>query len=781
MMDFLHTFISDFRLCFRNKVLTFINIFGLAGGLSICLFLLTYICFEFSYDKQYKDVDRIYRALSKVEYQGKIGCTPRCKRNLRSALLEEVPEVEYVAQIYPEWKYFRNEDRSAKYLEGGALVDSTFFDIFDCKSIYGDLSKAFTQPRQCVLTSSLATKLFGKDVDPTGRFVDDGEPNSCQVIAVIEDFPPNSHFDFEFLMSMPSSITEYEGCEFFTYLKFREGTQLKKAVEKCNGVNRKLLERHFGDRPTGSELEPLTSIRLSTLADWDLKDGPGMTAILFMCSIGLLVLFIAVSNFVALFMVQGEKRSKEICVRKTCGARRKNIILLIFKETGGITFIAFLLAVLFYYLFKGFYINFLSVDIPDVFDLKSIWFYCIILYLFTSFIAGIYPALYLSRLQPIELIRNSEQRKYRLTATSVMIQISIVLFCISTLWIVVKQLRFTMELPFGYETENVLVYNLGMREDHVNLIKEELSSYPEIISVGASQGGPVHENSGSGFYLADQDESEYILADEERVGAGYFETLGIPLVEGRLFTGRIVEDCSHVVLSETMVKAMQLTDPIGQAIRMGQREFTVIGVVKDTRYGSARKQPGNKVYTSYQNGFSRLYVRFQEGQYEKVCRLVEDVLDKHGWELPVNKELLKDNIMAAHAEEDRLIHILTLGGVLAVFLAFLGLVALYHFVARQRSKEIAIRRVAGADTTHILILMIKRMVIMAIPVLFFGGLAAVLVTRYWLEGFVFAIRMPFEVFIYTVLGVLIWIALLVCISSWETIIRNPVEALKTGE
>ena len=446
-----------------------------------------------------------------------------------------------------------------------------------------------------------------------------------------------------------------------------------------------------------------------------------MVKILFMTCIGLLILFIAVGNFVALFMVQGEKRSKEICVRKTSGASRKNIIFLLFKETCGVTFIAFLLAILIYYLFKEFYMNFLSVYIPDVFDLKSVWFYCIILYLFTSFIAGIYPALHLSRFQPIELIRNSERRKYRLTAASVMIQISIVLFCVATLWIVIKQLKFTIEIPFGYETKNVLFYTVDMQENQVTIIKEELASYPEIISIGASQGGPVYENSGSGFRLADQDESEEISGDEERVGVDYFETLGIPLVDGRLFAGQVVEDYPHVILSESMVKAMHLSDPIGQSIKMGQREFTVIGVVRDTRYGSARMLSGNKVYTSYWNKFSRLYVRYQEGQYEKACRSVENALNKYGWGVPITKTHLKDQIAMEYEEEYRLVHMLTLGGILAVFLAFLGLLALYHCVASQKSKEIAIRRIAGADVSHILILMVKRMLIMAIPAVLLGG------------------------------------------------------------
>lgn len=782
-MNFFRAFCRSVRFCFRNKSLTFINIFGLGMGLVVAMFLLVYLSFEFSYDKHFSDSDRIYRVLSIWEEGNEKEYLPVCLRDFSARVAQDIPEVEAVAQLLRADKVLRRVDKSEEFNFMGYDVDSSFFKVFDFEKIYGELEGIFTEPGQCVVVRSASEKIFGKGVNPVGQYVEEGEKQACRIVAVIEDVPLNSHFRFGVLNSMPSNVETYDGLEFFTYLKFRKNIDIPAAVDKCDALNKKMLEDQFASDVAcfGSVTEPIASLHTSTLADFDLSPTNKLSGLFVVILVGVLILGIAISNFISLFMIQGEKRSLEVGIRKVGGASRWEIVSMLFGETLLITFLAFALALVLFCFFSGYLASLLNIYIPHLsWNSGDIWVGFIWLYVVTVLCAGSYPAWNLSRSQPAELIRKSVVRKFRLTVASVIVQFSVVIFCVSSLWIVMRQLDYVMKQPFGFETENMMCFYAGMNRAQGASISTELLTHSCVLGAGLSLGPVDNPNSGGGIRRIGQSKREEISVDECNIGVGYLEALEIPLLAGRGFTGQAENDQADVILSEAAVKALQLEEPVvgRKVILCNGEESTVIGVTRDCRYGSARMGMGKVIYSSYRDVFYRLYVRFRPGEYKEAREVVETVLKKHFPGIPVSMSLLKDDIACNYIQDRLVARTLEYGVILTVVLALLGLVALCGFVARQKSKEISIRRVSGAYIDDIITCMLRYILWRVVPAVPVGIAASYLIMKHWLNEFQLAMVIPWWIYGATIIIILLAVVAVVVLRSWKAATANPVEALK---
>lgn len=783
-MNFFRAFCRTVRFCFRNKSLTFINIFGLGMGLAVTMFLLVYLSFELSYDRHFSDSDRIYRVLSIWEEENETEYLPICLRDFSARVTQDIPEVEAVAQLFRADKVLRRVDKPEEFNFIGYNVDSLFFKVFDFKKVYGELEGIFTEPGQCVLVRSAAEKIFGKGVNPVGQYLDVGGKQACRIVAVIEDVPFNSHFKFGVLSSMPSNVEAYGGLEFFTYLKFREDIDIPGAVDKCDALNKKLLEDLFASDVArfGSVTEPLASLHTSTLADFDLSPTNKLSGLFFVILVGVLILGIAISNFISLFMIQGEKRSLEVGIRKVGGASRWQIVGMLFGETLLITFLAFALALALFCFLSESLAGLLNIYIPHLsWNSWDIWVGFAWLYVVTVLCAGSYPAWNLSRSQPVELIGKSVVRKFRLTVASVIVQFSVVIFCVSALWVVMRQLDYVMKQPFGFATENVMCFYARMNRAQGASISAELLTHSCVLGAGLSRGAVDDQDSGGGIRRVGQSEREEISVNERNIGIGYLEALEIPLLAGRGFTGQAENDQADVILSETAVKALQLDEPVvGRKVILANGDvFTVIGVARDCRYGSARRGIGKVIYSSYRDVFYRLYVRFRPGEYKEAREVTEAALKKHFPEILVGMSFLKDDIALNYTQDRLVARMLEYGVILTVVLALLGLVALCGFVARQKSKEISIRRVSGAYIDDILIYMLRYILWRIIPAIPVGVAVSYFVMSRWLSEFQFAITISWWIYGMTIMVILLSVAAVVFLRSWKIATTNPVEALKS--
>lgn len=659
------------------------------------------------------------------------------------------------------------------------MVDSTFFNIFSFPFVYGIEAQALHSPRQCVLTRTSAQKLFGAGLNPVGRSVVVGDNKMPYVVtAVVEDVPLNTHFQFDLLVSMESEINDMDSPGFLTYLKLKEGTNEKEALNKCNVLHKELLNDWFGEYGWECEsyMEPLASLHTSTKSRWDLTPKADLSNLFFVILIVIFILGIALSNFISLYMIQGEKRAVEIGIRKIGGAKRGIIAGMLFRETFFVTFIAFGLAVGLFYCCSGLLSTLLNIPLHMGGMGVFMWIGFGALYLFTAFLGGCYPAFYLSGFEPVNLIRKSVFRKYRLTSASVVVQFSIVIFCVSALFIVWRQLDYVQNRSKGYNSDNLLNTYVPVNKAQYEGIKSELSVYPGIVSVGVSSGTILSSGSGEVIRREGQPEDESVEAEERRIGTGFFDVYQIPLLAGRFF---VEGDAAHIILSEQVAKRLHLKEPVGSKVIMMGNVFTVVGVVADIYNPSMRVGAQSLVYTSYNTNYSALAVKFKEGAGKDAKAAVAAVIGKRFAGTPYGSGFVSDMVKEYYARDGITPKILMSGTVLAISLALLGMLALSGFVAQQKKKEIGVKRVVGAQVNHVmsgLMVYVLRRVLPAIP---FGIALNYIVMRYWLDGFVYSVGIAWWIYVLPLVVTLFVIVAAISYPSWKAARANPVDSLKS--
>lgn len=780
-MNFLQTFVRLYRSAFRSKGLTFINIFGLGTGLAVALFLLVYLQFEFSYDRHFRDAGRIYRMLSVWKEGGEQTNNPINLGVLSSTLMKEVPEVETASRLYTwgnmDLKYENGEKAPVK----GYMVDSSFLDIFSFTPVYGTLEGALNRPKTCVITRSTADRFFGVGSDPVGKSLQyEARRTSLEVKAVIEDIPQNTHFQFDLLTQLPEF--GWGGLEYYTYLKLRPGVDPAVAIAKCDQVNADLLTNRFGSFGAAFEsiTEPLTELHTATRASFDLSVPVSKTNLIFIVVVTFFILAIALSNFISLYIIQGEKRATEISVRKTNGAERRTIIGMLFAETALVTSLAFVLAVVLYYAFAGIFAGVINFSMPEEVGVTgTMWGCFVLLFVLVSFIAGGYPAYYLSRFAPVELVRKTAVRKYKLTAASVVIQFSVVIFCISALFVVWRQLDYMKKMPLGFNPDHVLTLGVGCNIRTYEGIRSDLLQYPEIVDVAMGQGHPFSGCSGQSLRRTDQTDKETVSIDERRSGPGYFRTYEIPVLEGRELKYENRADSAGILLTETTLAALGLQDPVGKKVMFNGTPMTVVGVVKDIHYGSAREKIGRLVYTAYSSYSSVLGVRYRPGEYQQARVHVAEVMKKHFEGVPYAVAPLRDVADNMYRQDEITSRILMSGSVLAIVLALLGLVALMGFVAHQKRKEISVRRVLGAQIGSVVYDLNRYILVRILPALPIGVGLSYYVMYHWLQNFAYAAELSWWLFGGALLLTLVIVLLTILYQSIHSATANPVNALKT--
>ena len=776
----LASFSRLFRTAFRNKGLTCINIFGLGVGLAVALFLMVYLPFEFSFDKHFKDGGRIYRVRSVWNEGKEVTNYPINFGILAPTLMKEVPEVETASRLYTFGDMDLHVENGEKIKVNTYQVDSSFLQIFSFKLLAGNLDGALDEPNTCVITRSTADRFFGVESNPVGKSLNEDKGSSMEIKAVIEDIPLNTHFRFDLLTKLPDY--GWGGLEYYTYVKFRPGVDYAVAAAKCNEINKNLLSTRFAnyDSQFESITEPLADIHTATKSAFDLSPTASKSNLIFIIIVTIFILAIALSNFISLYIIQGEKRATEISVRKTNGAERSSIMKMLFGETTLVTIIAFGLAIVLYYSFSGVFARLINFNLPrEVGVTGMMWIYFVLLFLGVTLIAGVYPAYYLSRFNPIELVRKTVMRKYKLTATSVVIQFSVVIFCISALFVVFRQLDFMKKMPLGFDADNVMAVGIVTDVKQYEGLRSDLLQYPSIVNVAISQGHPLNGCSGQGLRRTDQSEKESVTIDERRAGPGYFQVYGIPILEGRELKYEGMMDSASIVLTETTLAALDLEDPLGKKVMFNGMSMTVVGIAKDIHYGSARQKIGRLVYTAYHPRFWMMGVRYQPGRFQEAKTALATVLEKHFHGDPYGVMLLRDVVNNQYWQDEVTSRILMSGTVLAIILALLGLMALMGFVAHQKRKEIGVRRVMGAQIGTIVYDLNRYVLIRILPAVPIGIAFSYFAMYHWLQNFAYTISLSWWIFAGALLLTFVIVLLTLLYQSIHSATANPVDALKS--
>jgi putative ABC transport system permease protein len=787
----------------KNKGYSFINIFGLAVGIACCIIILLFIQNELSYDKYNKNFDRIYRVrlsarISNSELNTATSCAP-----CGPTFVSEIPEVENFTRIrnygFPVVRYKDKAFSEEKFF----WVDSSFFDVFTVRFIEGNPETALGEPNSVVITKSIAKKYFGSE-DPMGKILNADRRRDYIVTGVIDDFPVNSSFHFDFLSSLSTYRVQNDltwlSNNYYTYILVRSGTNFKDVNKKIYDVSKehigpelyKILGITYDQMIKGGSrynfvLQPFGDIHLKSHLSGEIEPTSDISYIYIFSIIALAILMIACINFTNLTTARSSSRAKEVGIRKTLGSNQALLIRQFLTETILMSFMAMIFALLLVELFLPTF-NFIAnkhLTLQIFSNYYSIPL-LVLFVLFVGFIAGSYPAFVLSSLIPVKVLRGKLQRssnKSLLRNFLVILQFSISIMLIVGTFIVESQLSFIQNKKLGFNRNQILIVKKSddIGKD-IQSFEYDIAQLSSINNVSNSTSIPGENFSDTGFKREDAGPDEVHDIKVLRTDYNFINTYQIKMKERRFFSRDFGSDTMAVVLNEEAVKTIGLKNPVGKnLVRLGDNvKYKIIGVTDNFNFESLHQKIEPLVISLFRpNDFGRFVsIRFVPENAKSTIENISSIWHKYAGNQAFEYSFFNDDFAKLYSSEERTGQIFSIFSVLAIFIACLGLLGLAAYTAEQRTKEIGIRKVLGATVPEIIFMLTKEFTkwilianIIAWPVAYFF-------MNGWLENFAYRISFNIWIFILSGVSALLIAVITVSYQAIKAATANPVDALK---
>jgi putative ABC transport system permease protein len=795
------------RNFFKHKGFAFINIFGLAVGVACCLMIVLYVFDEISYDRYHEKAEQIYRVgidgfINNIEFHGVITCSP-----MAQTLVREFPEVIAATRLRNfGFPVFRYEDKVFSE-ERVFWVDQSFFDIFTVSFIKGDPETALAEPNTIVLTQSMALKYFGHE-DPLGKSLNADHRRDYLITGIVEDVPRNSHFHYDFLASLStyddSRSPIWISNNYYTYFLLREDASPKAFEAKLVELVRKYvgpqiqvaagitLEQFYeSGGKWGYFIQPLTDIHLHSHLEFEIEPNGDIAYVYIFSIIAIGILLVAGINFVNLATARSVTRAREVAIRKTVGSRRPQLIRQFLAETTLMSFIAVLLALLAVQVLLPTFNTITGKDLAipylqNVYTIPSLFG----VVLFVGILAGVYPAFFLASFDPAVVLKSEtvgRTRKSNLRNVLVVFQFTVSIVLIVGTFIVNRQLRYIQNKNLGFNKDQIIVVkktdDIG---NQIQTFRQELVKDAKVIDA-TNTGRLIGETFGnSAFKLAGASGEETHLLWTYFTDPHFADTYQIEMAAGRYFEEGREVDQKAVVLNETALKELGLTDPIGkQIVALGPTQdrsqtFTIIGVMKDFHFESLHFQIRPLIVALWQPNNRGRYVsvRIHSEGIRETLAFLENTWRKFAGNQAFEYEFFDDHFAQIYQAEERTGQIFFAFSLLAIIIASLGLIGLAAFIAEQRTKEIGIRKVLGASESKIILLLSKQFTKWVILSNFFAWPIAYYFMHKWLQRFAFQTGVSIWSFLLASLVVFIIALLTVSYQTIKAARTNPVDLLR---
>ncbi len=774
-----------FRILWRNKVYSLINIFGLAIGLCSSIIVFLYVQNEFSYDKFHNDADRVYRFIMLEEDNGSILAHPYCRLPLGPALKMDFPEILETSRVREGSADLSFKDKvfpKVKVLH----VDSSFLELFNFPLIEGYANTVLQGLNSVVLSETLAKKIFG-DLNPIGRSINTQSDQTLIVTGIVKNPPANTKFQFEALAPIDVFVNSYHynfswdgGPEFDTYVKLYQSTNADLLKTKFAAF----FEKHNKGSEQDGYLQPLTEMHLhsSNMAYTDNEQR--YSEVILFAVIAVFILLIAIINYVNLSTSRSIERAKEVGIKKVVGANRMALIRQFFAESYIVVLISIFIALILVEIFLP-HINHLLNKNLNLYHGNAIHFILMLpcFFILVGGLSAIYPALYLSSFNPIKVLKGglSSKAKSKLRTGLVVFQFTIAAVLISITIYSLQQMNYILKKDRGYEQKNLVAVMMNSEQvrDKFKVIKSEILNLPGVLNVAASSNYPGYDFTANGY--TPEEYTEPILIKLLKVDYDYFNTMDMKIMEGRGFSDNMKADEYRFVINETLAKMLNWKNPIGKTIKRNANKYTVIGVVKDFHFNTLQKAIEPliiTVQTSKYFSYFVLNVRLDGKNNANVLEEIEAIMKKTDQTQVFDYVFLDAQHKDIYASEYSFSRLFQLFSLLAICIACLGLFGLAAYTAEQRIKEIGIRKALGASTKSLLIMLFKQY----LYILLLGNIIAaplvIYAVRSWQNNYAYFINMQVVVFVFSFIISLVIAASIVLMISRRVIYQNPVNALK---
>ncbi len=796
-----------FRIAWRNlmkrKFYSLINIAGLAVGMACCVLITLYIQNELSYDQYHIQRNRIFRVLQTFRSVQKgvdpgaprpedfwvWGCAP-----VGPALQADFPQIEKVVQFMSPVSLLLQHGEKRFQQENLLFMDSTAFDVFSWKMLFGNPHTALTAPNSIVLTKKVSQKFFG-EANPVGQSLRVDNGDNFTITGVMEDVPPNSQFTFNGLISMVtaknqrSEIFNWWGyVDFYTYLLLKENT----SIQSLQAQSAAFVKRHNSeDRGYAISFEKMTDAYLHSAAIR--QPGPTgslLNVYLFSC-IAVFIMLIACINFMNLSTARSLERAKEVGVRKVLGVRPFSLMAQFLFESVLMSVAAAMIAVILARTGISLIGALSGKDLSYAkFFTPQMSFFMLVFAIIVGLVAGIYPAWFLSGFKPIAVLKgkfNPSGEGISLRKALVVFQFTLSIALIAGTIIVYSQLKYMNRHELGFQKDQMLIINFegdAKVEENIEPIKKAIADQPGVVSVAASRAVPGEflPNAGTEIELPDGtmgQQGPFIY----EIDFDFIPVYHIPLVAGRNYSRLYLTDSAHsMVINEAAARLYgyaRPADAVGKKFSQWGRTGTVIGVVKDFNFRSLHQpvEPLTLRY-GYPDNLNRISVSIKGNDVQTTLARLRKTWDRMVPQRPFMYHFLDESFSAQYEADQQFGQLFTFFSCLAICIACLGLFGLSTFMAQQRVKEIGVRKVLGSSIRGIVLLLSKDFIkliliaiVIAVPLCWWA-------MNQWLQGFAYRIAIGPVVFIE---AGMVSLSIAIATMAWQSVkaaMSNPISSLR---
>jgi putative ABC transport system permease protein len=791
----------------KYKGFSLINIAGLAIGIASCLLILLFVQSELSYDRFHDKAERIYRVgftfhVGTNEFDAALGPCP-----LAEALVEDFPEVQSAARIFARQSrggdvFVRFGER--RYKENKFLwADPELLDILTIPFIKGSPEEALAQPNSVVMTAAAAAKYFGQE-DPIGKILELGDGSLYMVNGVTESWPEHSHFHFDFLASF-SSLPKSKDLDFydtavFTYILLRENASIDELESKLPEFSGKCMApiiekimavpyKEFLESGNfiGFMTQPLRDIHLRSGWGNELEPQGSFNTVIIFSAIAVLILIVACINFINLTTARSTQRANEVGVRKVVGSSRGQLIRQFLSESIFLCFLSFLFALIFVELSLPVFNNLVGKEFSSSQILD--WSFLLVLLvgaLVIGTVAGSYPAFLMASFRPVSVLKGKIQsstkgRRFRDALVVFQFCASVVLLVGTA--VISTQLHYIRNKELGFDKEHVVVIQRAEKLGSQQLaFKNQLYQNPDVLSAVFTDSLPQMLLEAKVFQKEGEGSQENNTLITITADYDLLKTYGIEIIAGRYFERDRSTDATAVVLNEAAIKALDIQDPLEKRlilVGLKRKPMDIIGIINDFHMESLHTKIGpTAVILTGARPSVLLSVRVRPGDLPKTLGFLENQWKDFTNNQPFEYVFFDDQFDMLYKAEIQAGKVITAFACLAVFIACLGLLGLASFTASQRTKEIGIRKVLGATTSRILVLLNKDFVMRVLVANIIAWPLAYYAMNKWLQNFAYRIRISIWMFLASAVIALLIALFTVSYQTFRAARGDPVDSLR---
>ncbi|BAX79757.1 ABC transporter permease [Labilibaculum antarcticum] len=803
---FAYLFKSALKFIFTDKKILFIKIFGLTISLAVSLLIFSYVYFERSFDQFHENSENIYRVESNF-YEGDelTAQWGTSSFGYASAMKENMPGIENFTRIgiYEQKGVVNYVNTDILFRETKiTYCESSFFELFSFKLLKGNPATALSERGKVVITEEIAEKYFGKE-NPVGKLLKFRCPRrefECIVSGAIQNFPNNSHIKIDFLVSyltLPKWAQEtWYLHEAYSYLQLAPGTNpndLEAAFPKMSDKYKS--KKALQNKIWGIDLKPLENIHLSPQKLYEKEDKANKTSLNSLFLIGIAILLIAIINLINITTASALKRAKEVSLRKVFGGYKKHLIAQFMMETFIVNSIAILLSLLILLGTKNMFIAFFDKNIDlNLFLLPSFWLKLLFAFIIGIIISGIYPSLLLSSFNPTSALRGKlshSKASVSIRKSLVVIQFMLTITIIIGVIGISKQIVYMTNQELGIDINSKLVIEYpGMTEDRntkVENFSKEIKKIPGIENVTVSSSVPGVE---AGYFFANRrvedpngtQTYEMIASDDE-----FISTYNIDVIAGRDYIRDSKAEAFNILVNKQGAKTFgfqTIENAVGSKILLeGQNTpYEIIGVVKNFHQQSLKKAfPPIVIFQHQQINWiplSSISIKFGKNNISLLTNKINSIWNKHFPESTFDSFFLDEFYAKQYRPEKKFLSILICFAILSIIVALLGLWSLAIYDNSLRIKEIGVRKVNGAKTAEVLLMINKDFLKWVIISFILACPTAYLIMNRWLTNFAYRTELSWWIFAIAGLFAILIAVGTVTIQSWRAATRNPVESLR---